>query len=139
MEGLTWELCASHHLVRGTAGMAEQQGERRASSQSSQPSAARAVSLSPAHLAPNAQERGWSGVELMNGVRDCWVKDIELINPDNGVMASEFAAWPAPACRAMPSMLPAHRRCADVRLPTLRICVLATDFWPIPLAASQQP
>ena len=33
----------------------------------------------------NKQERGWSGVELMNGVRDCWVKDIELINPDNGV------------------------------------------------------
>ncbi|PRW05792.1 cytosolic phosphoglucose isomerase isoform A [Chlorella sorokiniana] len=31
-------------------------------------------------------ERGWGGVELMNGVRDCWVKDIELINPDNGVM-----------------------------------------------------
>lgn len=44
------------------------------------------MSLSPAHLAPNAQERGWSGVELMNGVRDCWVKDIELINPDNGIM-----------------------------------------------------
>jgi hypothetical protein len=31
------------------------------------------------------QERGWNGVELIS-VWDCWVRDIEIINPDSGVL-----------------------------------------------------
>lgn len=43
------------------------------------------------------QERGWNGVELVNAW-DCWVRDIEIINPDSGVLLN-YQAGPRPPAR----------------------------------------
>ena len=32
-------------------------------------------------------EAGWNGIELM-GVRNCWVRDVEFVNSDSGVLQS---------------------------------------------------
>ncbi|EFN50959.1 hypothetical protein CHLNCDRAFT_141582 [Chlorella variabilis] len=82
VEGMTlamkWELYAGHHLGAYPWG-----------GQAGTPTLAHSP-LSEA-VPGRLQERGWNGVELMS-VRDCWVRDIEIINPDSGVVVNWMAS-----------------------------------------------